>query len=53
MPNSRFKPISSGDGLVLAFGKKGACRQTRPLSSMPSDDGNGYFNASMPAPKLM
>ena len=33
--------------------KKGACREARPLLCGSSDDGHGYFNASMPAPKLM
>ena len=32
---------------------KGACREARPLHSVPSENCRGYFNASMPAPKLM
>jgi hypothetical protein len=33
--------------------KKWACRETRSPRSVQSADEVGYFNASIPAPKLM
>lgn len=55
LSHSRAKPIARGNGWAFASSnkKKGTCREARPLNSSPSDDGTDYFNASMPAPKLM
>ena len=54
MPISRFRPIARRDGWVLALGgKKGSVPLGTPPEFRPSDDGTNYFNASMPAPKLI